>query len=116
MHRNRQYKIRTHTSGHNDGATADGTIVLHIGGGVAVQASSIEEAEVVIKSQVGEGKLARGCVYQICPPAASTESLRALAVALDGAFQNCELDSAGGLYAEFRRIRMLSDPAGANWN
>lgn len=80
-------------------------MVVHIGGSTAVEAKSIDEVEAGIRKQVAALALSRGCVYQICPPVDSPESLRSLAVAVDGSFRNCVLDPASGIYSEFRRIR-----------
>jgi hypothetical protein len=105
----RRYKIHLHESGERDGSVAEGTLVLHLGGGEAIQACSIEEAENAVRKNVHDGKLGRGRVYQICPPPDSSESLRALAVAMNGESRGCYLDHGHGLYAEFKRIR-LSEP------
>lgn len=102
----RRYKVRLHESGDHDGEIASGTIVQHIGGSMTIEAPSIEAAERAVREQVSRGKLGRGCVYQIWPPADGREDLRSLAVALDGRFQDCMLETAHGLYAEFRRIRL----------
>ncbi len=103
----RRYKIRTHESGNQDGSTETGTIVLHIGGSNTVEAKSIDEVEANLRKQVAAEQLSKGCVYQIYPTDC-TESLRSLAVALDGSFQDCQLDPAQGLYSEFRRIRLTA--------
>ncbi len=102
---NRRYKLRIHESGNRDGAIDAGTIVMHIGGGPAVEAKSIDEVEASIRKQVTADTFSRGCVYQICPPAGSGESLRSLAVAVDGSFRACILEPGNGIYSEFRRIR-----------
>ncbi len=101
----RRYKLRIHESGNRDGVIEAGTMVMHIGGSAAVEAKSIDEVEAGIRKQVAADTLSRGCVYQICPPGDSQESLRSLAVAVDGSFRNCVLDPASGIYSEFRRIR-----------
>lgn len=103
----RRYKVRLHESGDHDGEVTSGTIVQHIGGSTTIEARSIEEAERSVREQVGRGMLGRGCVYQICPPPGGVEDLRSLAVALDGQFQDCQLETAHGLYSEFRRIRLF---------
>ena len=100
----RKYKVRVHESGDRDGATASGTIVLHVGGSMAHEASSIEELEQSISRQIEAGKLARGCVYQICPSGISAERPVALAAPLAGDLRNCLLETPAGLYSEFRRI------------
>jgi hypothetical protein len=109
----RRYKIRTHESGDRDGRTEAGTIVLHIGGSAATEATDIDEADAAIRKQVAANKLPRGCFYQICPPSGSTEPLRTLAVALDGSVALCFLDPARGLYSEFRRVRFPAPVAPA---
>ncbi len=101
----RKYKVRVHESGDRDGATASGTIVLHVGGSMAHEASSIEELEQSIRRQVEAGKLARGCVYQICPSGISSERPLAVSAPLAGELRSCLLETAAGLYSEFRRIR-----------
>jgi hypothetical protein len=101
----RRYKIRTHESGDRDGRTDAGTIVRHIGGSAAIEATTIDEADAAIRKQVAADKLPRGCFYQICPPPGSSELLRTLAIAVDGSVELCFLDNAGGLYSEFRRVR-----------
>jgi len=101
----RRYKVRQHASGNQDGEIAAGTIVQHIGGSVALEAFSIDDAETAVRQQIGSGKMARGRVYQIFPPSESSEALRSLAVALDGEFHDCYLETAHGLMAEFQRIR-----------
>ena len=106
----RRYKVLGHESGDRDGAVADGTIVVHIGGSTAVDAQSIDDAEAGLRKQVAARKLPAGCVYQILPPRDSTEGLRALAVALDGNFRSCFLDTGSGIYSEFRRIRYADSP------
>ena len=104
----RKYKVRVHESGERDGATAAGTIVLHIGGSVAHEAHSIDELEESIRRQIDLGKMARGCVYQICPSGISGERPRCMAAPLNGDLRDCVLDPAAGLYSEFRRIRYLA--------
>ncbi|MDQ2713103.1 MAG: hypothetical protein M3Y24_12910 [Acidobacteriota bacterium] len=106
----RRYKLRLHESGNRDGVIDAGTIVMHIGGSTAVEAKSIDEVEAGIRKQVAADHLSRGCVYQICPPAGGQETLRSLAVAVDGSFRTCILDPAHGIYSEFRRIR-FPEPA-----
>jgi hypothetical protein len=100
-----RYKIRTHESGDRDGRTDAGTIVLHIGGGAAIEATNIDEADALVRKQVAADELPRGCFYQICPTPGNSEPLRTLAVALDGSIELCFLDAARGFYSEFRRVR-----------
>ncbi len=101
----RRYKIRVHESGDRDGATAAGTLVSHRGGSIAIEAATVEEAEKAVRKGIQDGKMARGCVYQICPLGESTESLRMFAAALEGEPRACVLETASGIYAEFQRIR-----------
>ena len=101
----RRYKVLGHESGDRDGAVEAGTIVVHIGGSTTVEAQSIDDVEAGIRKQVAARTLSAGCVYQILPPQDGTESLRALAVALDGNFRPCSLETGKGIYSEFRRIR-----------
>lgn len=110
----RRYRILEHESGDRDGGTEEGTIVLHIGGSTAIEAQSIEDAEEAVRRQVSSNKRHKGCVYQILPPAGSTESLRALAVALSGEFRSCSLDKGSGLYSEFRRIHYAGQTQALN--
>ncbi|MBV8864645.1 MAG: hypothetical protein JO210_04515 [Acidobacteriaceae bacterium] len=106
----RRYKLRIHENGDHDGTIDAGTIVQHIGGSTAIEAKSIDEVEADIRKQVAADHLARGCVYQICPPADSHELLRSLAVAVDGSFRPCMLEPAHGIYSSFCRIR-FPEPA-----
>lgn len=99
-----RYKIRAHQSGNQDGSTESGTFVLHIGGSTTVEALSIDEVEAAIRKKVAADTIPKGWVYQICPPPESPESLRFLAVALDGSFRECQLEPGRGLYSEFRKI------------
>ena len=105
----RRYKIRVHESGNKDGATAAGTLVLHRGGGISIEAVSVEEADTAVRKSIREGKMERGCVYQICPPADSAESLRMFAAALEGEPQACFLETAGGLYGGVPTDSLLSN-------
>ena len=100
-----RYKIRVHESGDHDGAVAAGTIVLHLGGSSSIEARSIDEVEASLRKQIAAGQAARGRVYQICPSLGSSEPSRCLAVGSEGEPKTCFLESANGLYAEFRRIR-----------
>jgi hypothetical protein len=100
-----RYKIKRHQSCERDGSVLDGTLVQHLGGGPAVEALSIEDAEVKLRKQVALGILERGQVYQIFPPVDSGESLLTLAVALTGFWAKCQLEEARGFFSEFKRIR-----------
>jgi hypothetical protein len=101
-----RYKIRTHESGNQDGSTETGTLVLHIGGSSPIDAQSIDEVEAAIRKNIASKTIPSGRVYQICPPPETSESLRSLAVALDGSFHQCTLEPAKGLYSEFRKIKL----------
>lgn len=105
-----RYKIKRHESCERDGSVLDGTLVQHLGGGPAVEASSIDEAESKLRKQVGLGILERGRVYQICPPAETGESGRTLAVALTGFWTSCQLEDATGFFSEFKRVRNNGAP------
>ena len=72
---------------------------------MAQEAHSNDELEESIRRQINLGKMARGCVYQICPSGISSERPRCVAAPLVGDLQNCVLDTAAGLYSEFQRIR-----------
>ena len=100
-----RYKIRIHESGEHDGSIAAGTIMLHVGGSSSIEAKSIGEVEAGLRKQIATGQAARGRVYQICPSLGSPELPRCLAVGSEGEPLACFLESAHGLYAEFRRIR-----------
>ncbi len=106
-----RYKVRVYESGDQDGATAAGTLVLHIGGSSAIEAGSVECAKTEIQTQVKAGRLARGCVYQICAAGTSPEHSTAFTADLQGLFHACQLAAATGLYAEFRRIQFPSPEA-----
>ncbi len=106
-----RYKVRAHESGERDGATGEGTIVLHLGGSVAVEADSIDTVEGLVRKQIAAGKLPKGSVYQICPCGSAAETLRTFAVDLKGEVSACSLESAGGFYSDFRRIRYQSASA-----
>ncbi len=99
-----RYKVRAHESGERDGATSDGTIVLHLGGSVAIEAESMDAVEALVRKQVATGKLAKGSVYQIAVCGSTGERTRTLAVDLLGNIRDCRLDRAEGFYSEFRRI------------
>jgi hypothetical protein len=64
----------------------------------------VDEVEATIRRNVAAKLIPCGCVYEIFPPRESSESLRSLAVALDGTFHACHLEPGKGLYAEFRTI------------
>lgn len=100
-----RYKIRAFESGDQDGAVAEGTIVLPIDRSFSIYARTAEEAERTVQEEVAEGKLPGGRVYQICPPFGNPESLRAFSVCSEGKCQRAFLDPASGIYSEFRRIR-----------
>ncbi len=99
-----RYKVRAHESGERDGATGEGTIVLHLGGSVAIEAESMDSVEALVHKQVSSGKMAKGSVYQIAACGSTGERTRTLAVDLLGNIRDCRLDRAEGIYAEFRRI------------
>ncbi len=105
------YKVRTHESGDQDGATEAGTLVLRLGGSNTVEARYVDEAEDALRKQLGQHRLLCGRVYQIVPPAGSSESLRTLAFALDGSSRACLLDPAKGFNSQFCTIRFPAVPA-----
>lgn len=100
-----RYKIRAFESGDQDGMVEAGTIVLPIDRSFSLFARSAEEAERNVKEDVAADKLPRGRVYQVCPPFANSESIRAFSVCLNGTCRRTYLDPASGIYSEFRRIR-----------
>lgn len=100
-----RYKIRAFESGDQDGAVDAGTIVLPIDRSFSLFARTAEEAERKVKEEVIADKLAKGRIYQVCPPFGNSESIRAFSVCLTGNFRRAYLDPASGIYSEFRRIR-----------
>ncbi len=100
-----RYKVRVFESGDQDGSVEAGTIVLPLDRSFSLFARSAQEAEAKVQGEVAAQKLAKGCVYQVCPPFGNPESIRAFSVDPAGNTKRVFLDPASGIFSEFRRIR-----------
>jgi hypothetical protein len=100
-----RYKVRAFESADQDGIVEAGTIVMPVERSFSIYSRNVADAEQKIQTDVTEGKLAAGRVYEICPPFGNPESIRAFSVCQERRFRRAYLDQASGIYSEFRRIR-----------
>ncbi len=100
-----RYIVRMYEAQNKTGDTRVGTLVAPVDRPLSIYASTSEEAETRLHSDVASRKLPSGTVYQLCPWG-KTELIRSISFALDGSSERVFLDPASGPYGELRSIRL----------